>query len=81
MNTKIKLIVYSILFFYVCQSNGQQINDYNVVWNSPSQHSGGSMPLGNGEMGMNVWVEEGGDLLFYLSRTDAISEANRLMKL
>jgi hypothetical protein len=39
------------------------------------------MPLGNGEVGMNVWVEENGDLLFYLSRTDAMSEWNRLMTL
>lgn len=61
--------------------SAQQISDYNVVWDIPSEHSGGSMPLGNGELGMNVWVEKGGDLLFYLSRTDAMSEANRLMKL
>ena len=81
MNTKMKWTVCSILFFYVGVLNAQQINGYNVVWDCPSQHSGGSMPLGNGEMGMNVWVEENGDLLFYLSRTDAVSEANRLMKL
>ncbi|WP_157097938.1 DUF5703 domain-containing protein [Niabella ginsenosidivorans] len=70
--------------FFCCLPAGlhaQQVSDYNVVWNMPSQNSAGSMPLGNGELGMNVWVEEGGDLLFYLSRTDAISEANRLMKL
>ncbi len=80
-NTKIKLVICCILFFNICSLTAQRVNDYNVVWNNPSQHSGGSMPLGNGEMGMNVWVEEGGDLLFYLSRTDAMSEANRLMKL
>lgn len=57
------------------------ITRYNVEWDSPSKNAGGSMPLGNGEMGMNVWVEEGGDLLFYLSRTDVMSEANRLMKI
>ena len=39
------------------------------------------MPIGNGELGANVWVEEGGDLLLLLSRTDAWSEANRLLKL
>ncbi|MBI2195057.1 MAG: hypothetical protein HYU36_24000 [Planctomycetes bacterium] len=54
---------------------------YQVVWDSPSRDSSGSMPLGNGEMGINVWVEEDGDLLFYISRTDAWSENARLLKL
>jgi alpha-L-fucosidase 2 len=43
----------------------------NVVWNSPSEDSRGSMPLGNGDLGLNVWVEQSGDLVFYLSKTDA----------
>ena len=54
---------------------------YNVVWESPSKDAAGSMPIGNGEVGLNVWVEAGGDLLFYIARTDAWSESNRLMKL
>ena len=39
------------------------------------------MPIGNGETGLNLWVEEDGDLLFYISRTDAWSECDRLLKL
>jgi hypothetical protein len=81
MKNRIKIAICSILFFNICWLHAQRINDYNVVWNTPSQNSGGSMPLGNGELGMNAWVEESGDLLFYLSRTDAISEWERLMKL
>lgn len=57
------------------------ISDYNVIWNSPSANSLGSMPLGNGDIGINLWVEENGDLLFYLSKTDAWSENARLLKL
>ena len=53
----------------------------NVVWTSPSRDSSGSMPLGNGDIGLNVWVEPGGDLLFYLSKSDAWSENARLLKL
>ncbi|MEI6786930.1 MAG: DUF5703 domain-containing protein [bacterium] len=52
-----------------------------VVWNTPSRDSSGSMPLGNGDIGLNVWVEEEGDLLFYLSKTDAWDENARLLKL
>jgi alpha-L-fucosidase 2 len=53
----------------------------DVVWNSPSHDSSGSMPIGNGDIGLNVWVEEGGDLLFYISKTDAWSGDTRLVKL
>ncbi|WP_147383972.1 DUF5703 domain-containing protein [Maribellus luteus] len=57
------------------------IDDCNVVWDSPSKNSLGSMPAGNGDIGINLWVEENGDLLFYLSKTDAWSENARLLKL
>lgn len=42
------------------------LEKYNVVWDSPSRDSSGSMPLGNGDIGANVWVEENGDLVFYV---------------
>ena len=38
------------------------------------------MPLGNGQVGINLWVEAGGDLHFYISRTDSLSEMSRLLK-
>ena len=31
---------------------------YNVVWDSPSKDYSGSMPLGNGDIGVNAWLEE-----------------------
>jgi len=39
------------------------------------------MPIGNGTLGANVWVEKNGDLLLLLSRTDSWSETDRLLKL
>ena len=57
------------------------VSDYNVVWDSPSADCNGSMPIGNGDIGANVWVEENGDLLFYISKTDAWDEHARLVKL
>jgi hypothetical protein len=53
----------------------------NVTWASPSRDSAGSMPLGNGDIGLNVWVERNGDLLCYLSKTDAWCGTGRLLKL
>jgi hypothetical protein len=38
------------------------------------------MPIGNGDVGMNVWVEDGGDLVFYISKMDSWSENGRLLK-
>lgn len=67
------------LFLIVCSND--QITKYNVVWDSPSKDYNGSMPIGNGDIGANVWVEENGDLLFYIGKTDAFSENARLLKL
>jgi hypothetical protein len=58
-----------------------ELDAYNTVFDSPSQDEADSIPLGNGTTGLNLWVEENGDLLFYLSRNDALSEMHRLMKL
>ena len=53
----------------------------NVVWDSPSANSFGSMPLGNGDVGINVWVEPNGDLLFYIAKVDAYDAGHYLPKL
>lgn len=57
---------------------------YNVKWNNPGPGSAQSMPLGNGDTGLNVWVEKNGDLAFYISKTDAwggsVSEQDPWMK-
>jgi alpha-L-fucosidase 2 len=58
-----------------------QLNGYNEVWTSPSTNSAGSMPLGNGDITANVWVEKGGDLLMYIGKSDCWSEGTRLLKL
>jgi hypothetical protein len=52
------------------------LDSYNVTWDSPSSGPAGSMPVGNGDIGLNVWVEEDGDLLFYIGKTDAWSSSS-----
>jgi len=56
------------------------LDRYNVVWETPSKDFSGSMPLGNGDIGLNVWVEENGDLLFYIGKTDSWGDNGRLLK-
>ena len=55
-------------------------DQYNVTWNSQSQNSSESMPLGGGDVGLNVWVENN-ELLFYLSQSGAFDENNSFLKL
>jgi alpha-L-fucosidase 2 len=57
------------------------LDDCNVVWDSPSGDSFGSMPLGNGDVGANVWVEKNGDVVFYVSKVDAFDSGHLLPKL
>jgi len=47
------------------------LNDCNVSWDIPGPTSAQSMPIGNGDIGLNVWVEANGDLSFYIGKTDA----------
>jgi len=78
-----RLIPLLFLFLFSCQTLPPSTSSekYNVRWDTPSLNSMGSMPAGNGDLGINLWVEEGGDLLFYLSKTDAWSENGRLLKI
>lgn len=56
-----------------------RLND--VTWDSPSRDASGSMPLGNGDFAANVWLEESGDLLLLLAKSDAWDENSTNLKL
>jgi len=81
--TTFLLIILALPFFALSfpQEHFPKLEDYNVVWDSPSENALGSMPLGNGDITLNLWVEENGDLLFYIGKSDAWDEYNRLLKL
>jgi len=61
------------------------LNSNNVEWNTPGPSSAQSMPIGNGDIGLNVWVENNGDLMLYIGKTDSwgpdIKGSKGLMKL
>jgi hypothetical protein len=48
-----------------------RLDSFNIIWTTPGPGSAESMPLGNGDIGLNAWVDKAGDLLFYISKTDA----------
>lgn len=66
----------AILSFFASVSVANQKSDlsqYDVVWNSMSHNSSESMPCGGGDIGTNVWVENG-DIMLYLSKSGAFDE-------
>jgi len=68
------------LLVTLSRATAADVTDYNVVWDSPSKDQHGSMPLGNGDIGVNTWVEPTGDLVFVISKTDAWDDNGRLLK-
>ncbi len=57
------------------------IKRYNIQWQAPSKDSNGSMPIGNGDIGLNAWVDTSGRICFYISKTDSWDENGRLVKI
>ena len=59
-----------------------QLNSYNVCWDTHgTTGSKASMPLGNGDITANVWIESNGDLMMYIGKSDSWSEGTRLLKI
>ena len=56
------------LLGYPAQGIEDPLDGCNVVWTEPSRGSAGSMPLGNGDIGLNVWVAEGDSLSFTIDQ-------------
>lgn len=77
-----------VLFWWTlpCQSQADTppasawMDAYNVIWLSPSKNSAGSMPIGNGNVGLNVWVSPRGRLNFYFGQTGSIDGRGNLDK-
>ena len=70
--------IFVLLFVFVSVS-ALWSRHVNVIWNTHSRNSSESMPFGGGDIGMNIWVEEG-DILFYLSRSGTFDENNCQLK-
>ena len=58
----------------------QHLDDTTFSTEILAQDSNQSIPLGNGDIGVNVWVEENGDLVFYISKSDAWGQNMETLK-
>ncbi|MFL1012166.1 DUF5703 domain-containing protein [Flavisericum labens] len=73
----LKILVLVTLFM---EAQVPVLENYNQIWTTQSKNASESMPLGGGDIGVNVWVEQG-DLYFYFSRSGTFDEHNTLLKL
>jgi len=81
------IVLYTVLFTALsglltisCSNELNWLDKYNVVWESQSKNSSESMPVGGGDIGCNLWVENG-DLLFYIQRSGSLSENGEYLKM
>jgi hypothetical protein len=77
MKTKL-LFFLTLLSFNLFSQNPQ---GSNITWNQPGNSSKASMPLGNGDIGLNLWTDDQGNISFFISKTDAWEENGRLLKI
>jgi hypothetical protein len=77
----IGIVTFSLPLVVVSQvKQAFDVSQYNVVWNTPSKNSSESMPCGGGDIGTNVWVENG-DVLLYISRSGTFDENGIMPKI
>lgn len=85
---KSSIIIFIVLLSGFCGLHRQEVHaqnpgalsQNNVVWHSQSKDAGESMPCGGGDVGLNVWVEDG-NVFFYLARSGTFDENNAMLKL
>lgn len=69
-----------VVYLPFATAQTDELNSNNITWTSQSKNSSESMPCGGGDIGLNVWVEDG-ELLFYVSRTGTFDDNNGFLKL
>lgn len=74
------VLLFAVLFCTNVSGQNFDLERYNLVWKTPSKNSSESMPCGGGDIGLNVWTENG-EILFYMSRSGAFDENNVFPKL
>lgn len=74
------LLLFSV-FSTMIWAVDKAVPQYDVTWNELGTDENSSMPLGNGDIAVNAWTEQNGDLVMLIAKTDAWSENALLLKL
>ena len=57
------------------------VDRYNVTWREPAKDGRDSMPLGNGDISVNAWMEASGSLVLTIGKADSWGDNGRLLKI
>ena len=81
-SSSIVLILLSLTTFATAAPNGGNpfVADNDVTWTKLGTNEGSSMPLGNGDVALNVWTEQNGDIVLLIAKSDAWGENGELLK-
>lgn len=79
---RLLVLVFLVLFHAIgcAESSSVYPDQYNIVWETQSKNASDSMPVGGGDIGLNVWVEKN-ELLLYMQRSGVHDEYNGFPKL
>lgn len=82
LNLKVIALLCLVLFIGRNQAKSQHpsLKSYNIIWTEASKNASESMPLLGGDVGCNVWVENG-DILMYVQRSGSLSENGEYLKM
>ena len=70
-----------VFLFFGCKEQSGYVENYNVVWDTPGEDVNGSMPVGGGNIQLNVWCENN-DIFFYIGSTESfVDRSSTLGKL
>ena len=78
------LFSFLLIFLSIYSVKGQNrlpVSKYDVIWDSLGTNENSSMPLGNGDVALNVWTEQNGDIVLLIAKSDSWSENGELLKL
>src|ERR1700744_3734502 len=80
---KSKIALLSVLLgaMTVSAQENHFISANDVIWHGLGTNENDSMPLGNGDLALNAWTEQNGDILLLIAKSDAWSENGQLLKL
>jgi hypothetical protein len=71
---QVKLILLLLLTVspYLTKAQGpSSIAGYDITWKELGTDENSSMPLGNGDIALNAWTEQNGDIVLLLAKGDA----------
>jgi len=80
MKKFLSFIFCAILIIQIQAQVADKIDDYNVIWESPSLDATGQMPLGNGDIAAGVYAISDGDLYLLLAKNDAFTYNGDIFK-